>query len=269
MARTVNHSQQFSACSIAQMQPWLVAPCLDALAAGDVEVRFANAPPDAMMGEEFEVEVVVDNPSSSDAHGIEVTAAGSDLTVRQMTAASAEGFACQASASGPCVGAPCCQAEARRGPRVLATTTTSGPATLQVTVRAINDANTSNNIASHALAARPFVAMSVGFSPGPTVVRVGEAFEYVVTLRNAGNITGTNAIGRVILWPGSLNIVVFSSDIGSCTPFTTGNTTVLGTPPPGYAFLVAPLSRGRLHPSACPAGRIHGNWVLDRRVCVS
>ena len=226
MARTVNHSQQFSACSIAQMQPWLVAPCLDVLAAGDVEVRFANAPPDAMMGEEFEVEVVVDNPSSSDAHGIEVTAAGSDLTVRQMTAASAEGFACRENLL---------RAHACR--RTVLPSRSSARSACprnyddEWAGYAAGDRSCDQRCQHFKQHRKPCAGRSTFRSNEcrllPTVVRVGEAFEYVVTLRNAGNITGTNAIGRVNLWPGSLNVVGSRPMSVRARTFTTGSTTVL------------------------------------------
>lgn len=218
MARTLNQSQQFSGCSLQQMQPLLAAPCLDVLAPGDVEIRIVNPPADALIGEEFQVEVVVDNPSAGDAHRVEVTAEGTNLWVLRLASSGPQGLAC----SGVCrqVLLPSGGSAALQ---VVAVAPAFAPATLQVTVRAINDGNTANNVASHTFAARPLVDLLADFAPvGSEILKLGDEFDYRATVRNVGTVTITNASAEVWPWRRTLNVVTASSDVGACMPGSSG-----------------------------------------------
>jgi uncharacterized repeat protein (TIGR01451 family) len=217
MARTLNGGREFSACSIQQMQPQLASSCLDLIAPGDVEIRMSNAPPDALIGRDFELDVVVDNPSLMTAYGLEVTAVGSDLDVIALSAAPEESFTCSILVSGPVCRRTMLPAGGSTTLRIVARTTAIAPATLQVSVRTLNDATTANNVASHTFAAQPMLQMDVAFAAASNLVRLGQAVEYTATVRNTGNVTATNAEALIQIPPRALNVVSLSSAVGPCT----------------------------------------------------
>jgi uncharacterized repeat protein (TIGR01451 family) len=212
MAETYTNSREFSACSIQQMQPELQSACLDVLAPGDIELRTVSAPADAVFGENFEVHVAVDNPSATDANGVELTVAGANLTVVSLLGTA---FDCTVAPI------PRCRITALASGRsaelrIVATANTPAPAALDVAVDAFNDSNDANNAASYTIGVQPTVDLVVDFLPGPAIARLGEQVQYRATVRNAGSITATNVVARVDVTPTWLTVLALSSDIGTC-----------------------------------------------------
>jgi uncharacterized repeat protein (TIGR01451 family) len=199
------------------MQPELTSACLGSIVPGDVEIRTLNAPPDAQIGLDFGVDVVVDNLSSASAYGLEVTATGSNLTVLSLSAAAGAGFTCTVSASGPICRRSVLPAGSSATLRLVTRTTAIAPATLQVSVLTLNDVNTANNVVINTFAARPTLDLLVEFAPASDLLHVGDQVEYNATIRNMGNTTATNAEALIWVSPPALHVVDMSSTVGQCT----------------------------------------------------
>jgi uncharacterized repeat protein (TIGR01451 family) len=234
MATVLNGSREFSTCSIEQMQPELASSCLDLLVPGDVALRVVSAPTEAIVGEQFTVRVAVDNPSSVDVHGVELTATGTNLEISDFRPVLSR-FEC----SGPNLG--CRTATLSSGDvdeiDITMRTVSAAPATLEVNVAALNDPNAANNTASHAIGVRPTVDLIVEIAPAQPVVRPGASVQYSATVRNAGAITATNATVRLEVSPGLLSVAGVSVDTGSCAPI----------PPPWYTCSLGDIAPGAVH----------------------
>jgi hypothetical protein len=211
MSSTLNYGREFSACSVQQMQAQLHSACLDVLAPGDVELRTVSAPADAVFGENFEVHVAVDNPSATDAHGVELIVTGTNFTVVSMHGGS---FECTVAPVPRCRITSLASGQSAEL-RIVATANTSAPAVVDVAVDAFNDGNDANNTASYTIGVRPTVELVVDVPSAPDLARLGERVRYRATVRNAGSIPATNVVAQVdsSAW---LTVVALSSDIGPC-----------------------------------------------------
>lgn len=210
-------NQQFSQCSIEQMQALLTSACIDVLAPADVELRTVSAPTDAIVGEFFSVFVTIDNPSPADVYGVELTAEGTNLKDVGLSTGT-PGFVCSAQQTST---ARCRKTALPSGEsvqfQVYAGTISATPATLRVAVRALGDPDTTDNEATYTFAVRPIVDLAVDIAPGPDYLRVRDEADYTATVRNTGTTTATNARVVVGISQPVLSVVSLSTGAGACT----------------------------------------------------
>jgi hypothetical protein len=234
MAPSFNSSQEYSACSIEQMQPKLTSACLDVLAPADVELRTLNAPTDTVVSETFQIKVALDNPSSADAHGVEVLVDGTNMTFSSLSNTATDGFSCT-------IVTP---SSARFPKRVLASgesvvleinarMVSAAPATVSIVLRSLSDPDTTDNTATYTIAVRPIVNLAVEFAPAPDLVRAGQTLDYSVTVRNDGTMTATNARALVTLPWHILNALNLSTGVGTCVLESDRYVCPLGSLAPG------------------------------------
>ena len=210
--------QEFSQCSVEQMQPGLTSACIDVLAPADVELRTVSAPADAMVGEVFSVFISIDNPSPTDVYGVEMTTEGTNLSYTSLSTGT-PGVSCliQTPTAARCRTTVLPSGESLQI-QISARMSSAMSTTLSVAVRSLSDPDATDNTATYTLAVRPFVDLVAAFSPAPEYVRVGQEADYAATVRNDGSMTATNGRAVVGVSRPLLSVVSMSTGVGTCTP---------------------------------------------------
>jgi hypothetical protein len=188
MAPAINQSNQFSACSIAQMQAEIAsASCLTPLAAASVSVTTTPTARATPAGIAFEQTFNVTNQGSNAATGVTVAvavAAGLDV----MGATSGGGACTVAGQMANCtLGA--LNGSAAQTVVLNLRASQVGSLVATATVTADEDANPNDNSATVTVTATPLVDLVLTATPGS--VAPNEQTTVAATLENAGDFTAT------------------------------------------------------------------------------
>ena len=214
MNPTLNGSEQFSDCSLQQIQRVTSsATCLIPLVANDVSVRLgALLPAQPLAGQGVAGTILVENPGPSDSFGVRVNAVGTGMTLTP-----GQGLGCGDATSSTMI----CIID-RLGSGTTTTlsfsgnTQTAGAATIDVHVVAPNDPDTTNNDAHATIDFAPAADLHFGDAvASPMAVHPGEESVIALDVTNTGASAATNALVNVSVTP-SYELVAVSATAGSC-----------------------------------------------------
>lgn len=214
MAPSINGSNQFSPCSIAEMQPHIAgASCIFPLPSVDPSVTFNGPPPVALVGNSASITFDAPNLGTQDATNVTV-----DITVPNIvsliSAASTAGTCTSGAGSVSC---PLGTVTGMSTPLVTVTTmtTATGTGTFDATLTADADDDLTNNQASVQLTIDPAVELLINQPAGQTVM-VDESVTVNVTLENQALLDASNVTLTTVLASG-LRPDTATWTLGSCS----------------------------------------------------
>ena len=218
MSPTVNGSQEFSQCSLQQMQPEIAAAtCLTPMPPNDLSVVPGLLPDQqALVGRQVTGSVGINNTGPSDAYGVEIVfeASGIDLTAAS---------ACTLNPSGPSV---CTIYRVPSGGTeyvdFYGMATQAGPGEVKVSMTSWNDPNPANDTYTFLIdvvAPVNFDTSSVVASPD--IVHPGETSAITWDFINHGPAEGTNVM--LLIDPGQdyQSLAFAPPNGGTCAPDVT------------------------------------------------
>lgn len=214
MAPQINQSNQFSPCSITQMQPNIAAAaCIFPLPSVDIGVMFPGQPPNPLLGNSASVTFDVPNTGTDDATSVVVDVVLPN-NVTFVSAASSAGTCTEASGNVNCPLGTVAGAGAG-SVTVTMIAAVAGTDAMTATVTADNDDNPGNNLASTQVTVTPAVDLRVN-PPGSASVLVDNIVTVTVSQENTSDLNATGVSLGVLLDSG-LRPDSASWTIGSCT----------------------------------------------------
>jgi uncharacterized repeat protein (TIGR01451 family) len=213
MAPTLSGSSQFSACSLAQMQPVIdAADCIVPLSGMDVSITPANTLPTLLLGDDATVTFDVRNVGSAPMSNVVVDVTLPNNVTFVSAAASAGTCASGASTANCQLGTVATAAAAT----VTISTTTSalGIGSFDAVVTADADDNPGNDQASVQVSVTPAIDLIV--SAPPTIsLSVGQAGSVNVSVENAATIDATG-VNLTVTLDNGIRPDSASWSVGSC-----------------------------------------------------
>ena len=188
MAPSINGSDQFSECSIDQMQIEIAtASCLTPIGPANVTVFLAQPAQNALAGVSFSQAATVRNVGADPANGVSFTAtAEAGLAV---VAADAGGASCSITASSATCALGSIGAGASRGVTLSLRAATAGAFDLTAIVAADSDSNANDNDDAVTITVAPSVDLvASGTSPG---VALNAQTTISALVRNAADVAAT------------------------------------------------------------------------------
>lgn len=214
MAPQINQSDQFSACSIAEMQPNIdSASCIFPLPTVNIGVMFPAQPPSALLGNSVTVTFDVPNTGSENATNVVVDAV-LPSNVSFISAASSAG-ACTLSAGDVNCPIGTVAGSASASVTISMRAETIGTDTMSATVTADDDTDTGNNQASTQLTVLPAVDLRVT-PPGAVSVLIDNGVTVTIPQENVADLDATGVSIGVQLDSG-LEPTGATWSIGTCT----------------------------------------------------
>lgn len=198
MAPSVSGSDQFSDCSIEQMQPEIAAAgCLTPIPQADLSLSSATAQPAAGVGESLDYDLSVRNLGTESASNVAVhaeLAAGAELAA----ATFASGSCTVATTSADCT-TPSIPAGALRTLRLTVTAAQPGSYALSAVATADVDAAASNDTIADTVTFEPTIDLTLTGNGNGTSLEQGEAATLTFELANAGGFEATGLTLTVAL----------------------------------------------------------------------
>ncbi len=187
MAPTINNSNQFSECSIREMQAEIAAAtCLTRIGPADMRVTLTQ-PAQAFAGLSFLQTASVENDGADEATGVVFTAtAAPGLTIE---AAQAGGVSCTVSPSSANCPLGAVGGGAARGVTLTLRAAAAGTFALTANVAATTDADLRDNTAGVAVTALP--AVDLVWSGAASAVQLNAQTTVTATLDNAADSAAT------------------------------------------------------------------------------
>jgi hypothetical protein len=214
MAATLNNSDQFSACSIEQMQPHIAAAsCINPLPSTDVSIAYSGQPPTVLLSNAATITFDVVNNGTQIASNVVaditlpanvelVTASGSTATCTDGAGTVSCELANLAGGSAATV-------------TVSANTIATGAGVFEAVVSAEADDDDSNNAASVQVTVDPAVDL-VANAPLSASVEVGRTANVAVIIDNESTLAATGVTLAIELEAG-IRATAASWPAGSCT----------------------------------------------------
>ncbi len=214
MATSINGSDQFSSCSITQMQDDVAgAACITPLPSTDVALVAGGQPGMVLLGDSATVSFDANSVGTDTANGINV-----DVTVPTgvtLSSVSTTAGTCTSVAGGASCAIGTITAGSGATVTLTATTTTVGSATFDATISATVDANSNNNQAAVQFEIDPAVDM-ISTAAATAQVALNGSTIIRPSVRNSSSITATDV--TVTLTPGAgINIDSASWSPGTCS----------------------------------------------------
>ena len=214
MAPNVNGSDQFSACSITEMQDNVArAPCITPLPTVDVTVGNDNQAATVLLGNTATVTFDISNSGTAEATNVNADVS-LPTNVSLLSAAASVGTCTNGAATASCSLGNIAE-NASVSVTVTATTTAVGIGNFTATVTATDDNNAGNNQNSVPITVDPAVNLQVGVPTARQVV-VNQSTTISATLQNTSTISATNLNLTVTLDSG-LRADSATWSIGTCT----------------------------------------------------
>ena len=198
-----NGSQQFSQCSLQQMEAKLaVAMCLKSIPANDLSIRPLQTPAYVVATREFAVDFALDYGAGDAVEPeLKVTA-----TNARIAAIYDNGYThCNYSSGDTTYACVLSDLSATGGSatfRVQLFDAQVGPATVEIEITSLNDDVPSNNRYRFDLDVVPDARFMLASSAAPAAIRPGESFDVDWGVVNQGQVAATNARAEFRLWGG-------------------------------------------------------------------
>lgn len=199
MATSVNGSREFSQCSIEKIAAKLQnAACLMPLPPTDVAIRIVQEPPpEVRLDNPFPVVFEISNEGPATAHGIEITVAYDGLSPPNVSQSNGAPLLERCVETQP---AYCPLPDLAPGEVVeygfLFDAWESGSHSIDITVTALNDADTSNNYATVTVQVRPEVDLAAEMSIAEIVVYPDEPVRLSGVVKNVGTVDASSVIAE-------------------------------------------------------------------------
>ena len=211
MSPVVNGSDEFSACSLQQMQPVIAgASCLYALPPSDVSARAVSSPAQVLLGTDFQINAAVDN-HGADAFAVAVTGAGDGIDVSTVTYSRctwADPVGCRI---------PMLSDGASMPVDVSALAARVGHTSVDVSVQSINDSNPFDNTAHVDVDVLPSANLWIErFDVNPTFARPHDTVSFGLDISSHSSIPATQ-VAVVFRADYGLTLLSFVGADGSCT----------------------------------------------------
>ncbi len=211
MSPVLNGSDEFSTCSLQQMQPVIAgASCLYALPASDVSARTVSSPAQVLLGTDFQINAAVDN-HGADAFAVAVTGAGDGIDVSTLTYSRC-GYSDPVGCRIPML------SDGDTMPvEVSAFAARVGPTSVDVSVQSINDSNPFDNTAHVDVDVLPSANLRIDrFDVNPTFARPYDTVSFGLDISSHSSIPATQ-VAVVFRADYGLTLSSFAGADGSCT----------------------------------------------------
>lgn len=214
MAPSLNGSDTFSACSIAEMQDDVNrASCIAPLAANDVSVSESSEPAPVLLGDSTSINFDVDNAGTTSLNDVSV-----DVTVPNgvfLDSVTATAGNCTSGAGSASCTIDSIAAGSGATVTLSVTTTAAGDASFDATASVAGDTNSTNNQASSILSVTAAVDLQASAAASAQIT-VGESVSIALNIDNVATIAATGV--AVTLTPDAgIRIDTASWSPGSCT----------------------------------------------------
>jgi len=189
MAPSVNGSDQFSSCSITQMQAEVAtASCISALPSTDIAVVPGTQPPATLLGNSATVIFAVNSVGTDDADNVNINI--SIPATVSLSSISADAGNCTSGAASASCSIGTVVAGSGVNVSLVVTTTTTGNADFSASVSAAVDANGNNNQASVQLAINPAVDLILA-AAATTQINLNQSTTLNTGVENRSTLTAT------------------------------------------------------------------------------